>query len=398
MKLASFKFIFFTFFLTLACLCFPTSKRNGLTTSDKASGIGVNTKGNPFALFLPKVFLVTTFTQEREAWTSKLAFTNNLTIPGLSPLYPEITCLSDYSVCLVTTGEGEINAAATVSSLTLSPYFDLSKTYWLITGIGGGTPDLTTIGSAVFSKYAVQGGLESQIDWREVKQTNPAWNTSYFGLHSDDPWSYPGTAYGTEVFELNQKLRDRAAALASNVTLDKGNSLNAQLREQYSQIKARNPPKVEKCAVMTSDVYYSGRLLTSYFSNFTSLITNSSATLCASAQEDNALLESFLRVTKHGLIDFLRIVDLRTISDFLIPPPSLSNDTIKFFTNTSTGGTQLAFSNLYNAGYPFVKDVLENWNSTYSSGEKYKPTNYIGDIFGSLGEKPNFGRSDFVIA
>lgn len=88
---------------------------------------------------------------------------------------------------------------------------------------------------------------------------------------------------------------------------------------------------------MTSDVYFSGNLFTSYFFNYTSLITNSNATYCVSAQEDNAFLESFLRVTKHGLIDFLRIVDLRAVSNFLTLPPSLSNDTVKLFTNTSTG-------------------------------------------------------------
>lgn len=85
-----------------------------------------------------------------------MAFPNNLIVPGLSPLYPDITCLSDY--CLVTTG-GEINAAATISSLKLSPYFDLSRTYWLIIDIGCGTPDHITLG-AVFSNYAVQGVLE----------------------------------------------------------------------------------------------------------------------------------------------------------------------------------------------------------------------------------------------
>lgn len=37
----------------------------------------------------------------------------NHTTPGLSPLFEEIACNTEGSVCIVTTGEAEINAAST---------------------------------------------------------------------------------------------------------------------------------------------------------------------------------------------------------------------------------------------------------------------------------------------
>lgn len=45
--------------------------------------------------------------------------------------------------------------------------------------------------------------------------------------------------------------------------------------------------------------------------------------------------------------------------------------------------------NIYNAGVEIVKGVLGEWNCTFKAG--IKPTNYIGDIFGSLGGEPDFG-------
>lgn len=62
---------------------------------------------------------------------------HNYTLPGLSPLYPEIACNTAREVCIVTTGEGEINAASTIMAMLLSPKFDFTSTYFLIAGIAG---------------------------------------------------------------------------------------------------------------------------------------------------------------------------------------------------------------------------------------------------------------------
>ena len=41
-----------------------------------------------------------------------------------------------YIVCMFTTGEGEVNAAVSTAALVASEKFDLTKTYFLTTGIG----------------------------------------------------------------------------------------------------------------------------------------------------------------------------------------------------------------------------------------------------------------------
>jgi purine nucleoside permease (NUP) len=52
-------------------------------------------------------------------------------------------------------------------------------------------------------------------------------------------------------------------------------------------------------------------------------------------------------------------------------------------------GFLIAIDNIYLAGVEIVKSVLGNWDCTFKKG--VKPTNYIGDIFGSLAGEPDFG-------
>lgn len=52
-------------------------------------------------------------------------------------------------------------------------------------------------------------------------------------------------------------------------------------------------------------------------------------------------------------------------------------------------GFLIAVDNIYLAGVEIVKGVLENWDCTFAKG--VTPTNYIGDVFGSLPGEPDFG-------
>ena len=75
-------------------------------------------------------------------------------------------------------------------------------------------------------------------------------------------------------------------------------------------------PSVVGCDGATSDVYFSGTLLSEAFENTTSLFTNGSGVYCTTAQEDSATLEALLRGAIANLTDFSRIIIMRTASDF----------------------------------------------------------------------------------
>ena len=43
------------------------------------------------------------FSLERDPWLKAMDFVHNITIPGLSPVYPDIHCTTNYTICQITT-------------------------------------------------------------------------------------------------------------------------------------------------------------------------------------------------------------------------------------------------------------------------------------------------------
>jgi purine nucleoside permease len=207
------------------------------------------------------------------------------------------------------------------------------------------------------------------------------------------PSEYPSSIYGTEVFEVNEALRDIAVQFASSANLSDSSEAVAY-RAHYvtpttgvTYHAAARAPSIISCDVATSDVYFSGTLLGEAFENTTSLFTNGSGIYCMTAQEDNATLEALLRAASHGKVDFGRIIIMRTASDFDRPYPGLSNLDTLFY--AEQGGFEPALQNIYEAGTPVVKGILEGWKNSFEGG--IKAGNYLGDIFGTLGGTPDFG-------
>ena len=334
-------------------------------------------------------------------------------------IYPRVYCNEKGHVCQATVGEGEINAAATMTALVLSAKFDLRGTYFLFAGIAGVNPRHATLGSVALARYAVQVALQYEIDARslpEYQDTDAAssaaegdkkasqWPSGYFAYGTDYPLEYPSITYGTEVFELNAKLRDMAYSWSSRSNLS-----DAETTREYRQLyrsptdeeeesneegedvnpfaAAVGPPLVVRCDTATSDVYYSGTLLASAFEKTTEVWTNGTGVYCMTAQEDNANLEVMVRAAIEGLVDFSRIMVMRTGSNFDRPPPGMSD--WEHLVVSHQNGFDIAIDNIYNAGIAVVRGILNGWECGLADG--VPPDNYIGDIFGSLGGEPDFG-------
>jgi purine nucleoside permease len=274
----------------------------------------------------------------------------------------------------------------------LSPLFDLRKTYFLISGIAGVNPKHATINDVAFAKYAVQVALQYEIDARELPQ---GYGTGYIPQGTHYPGDYPSSIYGTEVFEVSESLRDVAVKFASTAKMSDTN-VSAAYRQHYAAnstiarslySKALQSPKVISCDVVTSDVYFSGDLLAESFENTTTLFTNGSGTYCMTAQEDNAILGAMVRAAKGKLMDFARVIVMRAGTNFDRPYPG--SDCLDNLFSVSQGAFQSSLYNLYLAGSPVVTGILAGWGQTFETG--VTPKNYIGDIFGSLGGRPDFG-------
>ncbi|KAL2823865.1 purine nucleoside permease [Aspergillus cavernicola] len=367
-----------------------------VTLTSLPSGLGVSVDEHPPKI-TPQVFIISMFTPESQIWHNIPDFnllSQNITLPGLSPLFPYIHCTADQKICQLTTGEGEINAAVSTSALVLSPLFNLSKTYFLIAGIAGINPEIGTISSVTFARFAVQVALQYEIDAREIPRNM---STGYIPQGSVAPGQYPGSVYGTEVFEVNDALRKIAARFARNATLADSDvardyrsryisSPGEEEEEEEEGIygAATKPPSVIECDTATSDVYFSGKLLGDAFSNTTKVLTENQGVYCTTQQEDNATLEALLRgASSGGLVDFGRIIIMRTASDFDRPYPGQSAmDNLLY---AEQGAFEPAVENLYRAGIQVVMGILRGWEGGFEGG--VRAGNYLGDDLETLGGK-----------
>ena len=329
----------------------------------------------------PKVMILSLFAPEAAPWymTDLGLGAVNVTVPGLSPLFPEALCGPTLEVCQIITGEAEINAAASVTALVESPFFDVRATYFFEAGIAGINPACGTEASAFFARFAVQVDLEYEIDAREIPEN---YTTGWIPFGTQAPGEYPNTFYGTEVFELNVALRDKALAAGSKAMLNDSTEAQAY-RALYPAAPANAPPTVTAGDVVSSNVYFSGALLGDTFANYTKLLTNGTGAYCTTAEEDNAVGEAILRATLAGKADYSRLLMLRTASDFDRPPPGAITAAQSLFYEPQ-GGFPPAIVNIGLVGILVVDDILHNWESEYKAG--IKATNYLGNIFNTFNE------------
>jgi purine nucleoside permease len=237
-----------------------------------------------------------------------------------------------------------------------------------------------------FARFAVQVALQYEFDTREKPADFP---TGYFPQGSTSPGQYPQELYGTEVFTVNDDLRQLAIQMAKQVPLYDDTDCQ-QYRANYANYSlfapGAAPPTILACDTATADTYWSGDLLGSAFENTTRLFTNGTGVYCTTQQEDNATLEALLRGALMNLVDFSRIIIMRAASDFDRP---FVGQTVTDNLFIGCGGYPASLMNLRIAGVRVVTGIVSEWDDKFVKG--VEAASYVGDIFGSLGGHPSFG-------
>lgn len=302
-----------------------------------------------------KVLIVSMFGPEGKTWLDHLGTTRAIRVPGLSPDYPDIHCTRD-GVCVLTTGMGHANAAASMAALLYSGRFDLRRTYFLIAGIAGIDPAQGTLGSAAWARYLVDFGIQWELDAREIP---PGWSSGYLGINTKSGTEKPPLDYRTEVFQLDEALLQRAYALSRNVTLTDSPEAGTY-RAGYKNAPANQPPSVIQCDTLAGDTWFSGTALGQRARDWTKLLTDGKGVYCTTQQEDNATFEVIKRGEAAGLADTHRVAVLRTGSDFDRPPEG-GSDIDNLLNYQKQGGFMPAIDNLYLAGEPLVRAIVKDW-------------------------------------
>jgi purine nucleoside permease len=302
-----------------------------------------------------KVLIISMFGPEGKTWLDRLGPTRAITVPGLSPDYPAVRCNRD-QVCVVTTGMGHANAAASMMALFFSHQFDLRKTYFLIAGIAGIDPLHGTLGSAAWARYLVDFGLQWELDGREIPS---GWKSGYLGINTKSETEKPPLEYRTEVFQLNEALLQKAYALSRDVALTDSDAAKLY-RAKYPNAPANQPPTVIQCDTLASDTWFSGTALGQRARDWTKLVTDGKGDYCTTQQEDNATFEAIKRAAAAGLADTDRVAVLRSGSDFDRPPEG-GSDVDNLLSYQEQGGFVPAIDNLYRAGFPLVNAIVRDW-------------------------------------
>ncbi|KAM0075097.1 hypothetical protein ACKRZS_012914 [Fusarium odoratissimum] len=331
------------------------------------------------AKITPKVLLIAMFYEESRNWLSPdsaLQFSRTVRVPGLARGYEDIHVTENGEVALLVVGTALINASLSISALLASPLFDLTKSYFLLTGIAGVNPKRATIGSVAFAKFAIQVDTQLEFDAREVPEE---WGSGYVPMGADSPDQFPGIVHGSEVFELNADLRDYALSVAKTVELTdspKAAEHRALWKDSSGGVfdAAAQDPTVLEGDVLSSNTFWHGHRVSE-----------------AMEKEDNALLAGLLNAALQGKADFSRILLIRSASNFDRGHEDKPHQ-LPFVMDK--GGLGPSTRNLYLTALKVIEGILEEWSTRFEAGI---PTqNYIGDIFGSLGGTPGFGDKQNV--
>ena len=307
----------------------------------------------------PKIVVITMFSGEAKPWLDGEKLTRKIAVPGLSKAFPEVGC-SEAGLCVVTTNMGYANAASSISALIYGGRFDLSQTYFLIAGIAGVDPAHGTLGSAHWARYAIDGGLQNEIDAREIPE---GWSSGYLAIGAGAPGVKVEQRYASEVYRLDEELLQAAFRLSKGTELSDNDTAKAY-RAHYGAAPASAPPSVTICDTVSSDTWWHGAKLGDAMQAFAKLLTDGAADPCTTQQEDNATLTALRRGADAKLLDFSRVALLRTASNFDREAPG---QTAAESLSAKSGGYLPSVTNAYRVGSALAHAIVADWPS-WSAG------------------------------
>jgi purine nucleoside permease len=316
------------------------------------------------AVIAPKVLTLTMFqvgdplaggSGEASVWVRNDRLDQVMPVPGsFSPLY----CDPSFDHCLVITGVLTANAAATIMAVGLSERVDLSHSYIMLAGVGGGPPDKITIGTAAWADWVVNGDLVTELDAREMP---PDWQYPKAYLGCAHPWCPGGFRAGNELFHLDPTMTSWAYRLSKDVPLQDDPAARVYAKQHYPQAVARGAPFVTTCAILGVNDFIHGKLMSEWSAWWVSQWTGGKGEFCMSADEEGGVLTALQRLAAAGRVDMRRTMVLRVATDFDTQYPGQTAGESLADSLSSTFGF-VGLENVYRVGSPVVREILGNWD------------------------------------
>lgn len=294
---------------------------------------------------------------ELQRWVERSQIADTFEFPlGEFPLF-----LTEDKVLLMCTGGGIANATASIMALGLDNRFDLSKAYWLIAGIAGGDPNDISLGSAAWATYVIDGDLAYEIDAREIPKE---WPYGYMPLGASQPAEspediYTGWTLNTISFQLNPGLAKWAFETTKEVELHAGKETKRFCALFKTYPNAQRAPFVTMGESLSSSTYWHGELMNNWANDWVKLYSDASKNFMTTNMEDSGTLTALHRLGRKGLVDINKIMVLRTVSNFSMPPKG------QLATWSATApypeNGEPALESAYRVGSVVIQAIVSNW-------------------------------------
>ncbi|HZZ20934.1 MAG TPA: purine nucleoside permease [Opitutaceae bacterium] len=302
---------------------------------------------------------------ELQYWAERQDLKDPITVPGV-----------DHAV--LTNGKGlyamvcgtTSRCAVQIMALAADPRFDLTHTYIIMGGIGGGFPKVMSLGSAVWVQRVLDGNPAFEIDSREI----PAdWSSGLVAIGAKRPGegsanvdSVPDAGIsdnasegiGSVAFKLNPSLVKWAYELTKDVQIPDSEPLRSFGRTFKGYPVARQPPAVIMGDSIGSDRFFHGEVMARWAEDWDRIYTRGQGRLAISDCEDAGACIAFHRLAKMGKIDFNRILVLRTACNFTVPPTGVTAEK-SLFGDTVSDSSGVAYITALEADYRVGIVVVE---------------------------------------
>lgn len=299
----------------------------------------------------PKVLIVALFEPEAKLWFA--GKTHAYTVPGsFSPLFCD-----DAGLCMMISGRGIANTAASMAIVGANPQIDLRKTYIMAPGIAGGKPDQISLGSVAFVEWAANADSGYRVDRKELPANFEFENFRYGCLQ---PWCDPGPtfSYNNDIIQLNHDFITAGMAIARSLKLE-DNDLARNYRLTYPQQAAQQPPSLMACDLVSGDTFFHGTKMSAWATWWLKHWSENKGEYCVSAMEEPGLLLSLKRLSEDGRVDFARVMVLRSVANYDQPR---AGQTIVQSLEGRNNGHEISFKNVFAVGSAIAETIIRNWS------------------------------------
>ncbi len=261
-----------------------------------------------------------------------------------------------------------VTASELIMALCLDPRFDLTHTYWIINGISGIDPARGPIGSAVWAANVVDGDAMREVGEAEMPK---GWPYGLFAIGTAGPNLLPkksadagGWGGATLTYTMNYALNPALARWAfafsrDHARLDDSPGLKAWRDKFTTYPAARQPPQILLGGTLASARYWHGEARAQWARDWVHLWTDGKDDFVTTAMEQAAYVGTLQRMAAQGLVDFRRVMMLRSASNYCLPPPGQN---VTSTIGDESLGTVAAFEAQYRAGSVVVHELLQHWD------------------------------------